>query len=346
LLRLDKLRSLVTRFPRQYRREPKPSAPHPLRVRARYNARRTLDRIDNEAVRRGRGLLKRLRSDPPDVAFLGDSALSFVGPQDSDRRRLDAMVADLLGPHTSLKGVDGASYHPDLFDAYLGLLEATPHRPIILLPLCVRVRTPQLMEHPIYGHKKAVQFLRQVDPSRGAWRVRRAWPRPTLSDFEEFRRVSHSTLLGDWTVGDYLERMEASQSSGDQISRIKTLYAYLHGGLLEADSPAMESVTRLGRTIRELGCPTVVYQTPVPVETGVTYLGQALADRTSANFAVLNAAYRLGAGEDVEIIESGTAFAESEFIDPTDATEHLNDVGRLRLAEMMVASINRHRTSG
>ncbi|HWD53443.1 MAG TPA: hypothetical protein VG412_13665 [Acidimicrobiales bacterium] len=322
------------------------TGPHPLRVRARYTGRRALDRIDNETVRRARGLLRRLRSDAPDVIYLGDSALSIVGSNDSDRRRLDAMVADLLGDGVSVKGVDGASYHAELFDALLRLVEATPHRPLLLVPLCVRVRTPQLTEHPIYAHKQAVEFLRRVDLSGGAWRVHAAWPRPSGSDFDAYYRVPHPTLLGNWTVGDYLASMSESQRAGDEDARIKTLYAFFHGGLLEPGSPELESVTRMGSTIRALGCQAVVYQTPVPVETGVASLGQALADRTAANFAMLNAAYRLGAGEDAEIVESGTCFSASEFIDPTDATEHLNDIGRLRLAEMVVASIKRRRASG
>jgi hypothetical protein len=269
--------------------------------------------------------------------------LSFVGSQDVDRRRLDTMVRDGLGPDVSMYVVDGASFNPDLYDAYLRLLEATSHRPLIVVPLWVRGRTAALIEHPVHGHKKALQKIREVDPSKGSWRVHGAWPRPTQSDFDAFYKVPYSTLLGDWTVSDYVRPIAEFKRGGDEASRIRMSFAYHHGGLLEVDDPGMEAVTRMGRTISELGCPAVVYQTPVPVESGVALFGPELADRTAASFAALNAAYRLGAGEDAEIVESGCCFTESDLIDPADTTEHFNEHGRLRLAEMIVDAIKRRR---
>jgi hypothetical protein len=311
----------------------------PLVHRLRYRVRRTLDRVDNEPVRRARGLLRVLRNHPPDVIYFGESTVSFIGPTDVDRRRLYTMVDDGLGPHVSMHVVHGASFSTDIFDAYLGLLKSTQHRPLIVVPLCVRFRFTPWIEHPVHGHKKALQRIREVDPTKGAWRVHGAWPRPNQVDFDEFHRVPFSSLLGDLTVGDYVTPIAEFQRSGDDVGRVRMLYAYHHGGLLELDSPVMEAVTQMGRTIRELGCPAVVYQTPVPLETGTTLLGQELADRTAASFAAINAAYRLGAGEGVEIIESGTCFTDSEFIDPADATEHLNEFGRRHLAEMILSAI-------
>ena len=54
---------------------------------------------------------------------------------------------------------------------------------------------------------------------------------------------------------------------------------------------------------------------------------------------VLNSAYRFGAGENAEIIESGTIFSSGQFIDPRDATEHLNEVGRRTLADLIINAV-------
>ena len=309
-----------------------------LGIRVRYEARRALNRIDNEQVRRARHLLTALRKAPPDVILFGDSVLSFVGDHDTDRRRLSAMVSDGFGSDVSVRVVDGPSFNSDIYDAYLKLLVAAPRRPLVLIPLCVRVHSICLRDHPVHGHKRAIHALRELDPSKSAWRVRGSWPKPTQSDFEAFHREHYPTLLGDLTVGDYLSSIAQAKRSGDEPERLKMLYAYLHGGLLTPNNPALESVTRMARTIRELGCPVVVYQTPAPVETGTRLLGPDLAERTIASLAALNAAYRLGAGTNVNIVESGAAFSESEFIDPSDATEHLNEQGRHRLAEMILTA--------
>ncbi|HEY3841910.1 MAG TPA: hypothetical protein VGL48_01555 [Acidimicrobiales bacterium] len=320
---------------------------HPLVLRARHTARRSLDRIDNEPVRRARGLLKALKgSNPPDLLYLGDSMLSFVSPTDVDRRRLDTMVADGLGAEKSMHVVDGASFHVDIFEAYLRLLYGTSHRPLVIVPLWIRGRTAPFIEHPVHGHKKAIEKIRQVDPSRGAWRVRGMWPRPTPEKFEAFYEVPFPTVLGDLKVGDYVRPIAEFKRSGNEAERLKTLYAYHHGGLLLPDSPVMEGVTRMAATIRDLGCRVVVYQTPVPVETASALLGPELVTRTAASFAALDAAYRAGSGDDTEIVQSGMSFPESEFIDPTDASEHLNQHGRIRLAEMITDAVKRRQSSG
>lgn len=311
----------------------------PSARRARYLARKSLDRIDNEAVRRGRALMRALRKHPPDVLYLGDSTVSFVAPEDTDRRRLDTMIKDALGEEVSVHVVDGRGFNPDIYDAYLRLLEGVSVRPLVVVPLCIRVRTP-LTEHPVYGHKRALQKIRSADPSRGAWRLHGAWPKPTEAEFEAYYRLPYSTLLGEGFVGDYVKRInELERTAEDDDERVRMLYAYHHGGLLESASPKMEAVTRMGRTLRELGCAAVAYQTPVPVGTGAALLGPELAVRTAASFAALNEAYRLGAGEDAEIVESGTCFSADEFIDPRDATEHLNEAGRRRLTELIVSAV-------
>jgi hypothetical protein len=54
----------------------------------------------------------------------------------------------------------------------------------------------------------------------------------------------------------------------------------------------------------------------------------------------------MGAGPETEIIESGQWFAESEFIDRADGSEHLNQHGRRRLADAIVKAVNQRRSSG
>jgi hypothetical protein len=311
----------------------------PAIVNLRVGTRRWLDRVDSEQVRRARGLMRSLRQGKPDVLYLGDSIMSFIAPYDTDRRRLGVMVADGLGPDVSLRVVHGPSFNPDLFDAYLGLLWGTPHRPLLVIPLWTRGRFPPWTEHPVHGHKRATAAIRLIDPSSHFLRIHHAFPRPTQADFDRFAQVRYDTLEGSGTVGDYVTPIREFQRSGDEESARRNLYAYHHGGLLVAGTPEVEAVTRLARTIKDLGCAAVVYQTPIPVQMGAKLLGPELAERTAESYRVLNEAYRLGAGGDADIIESGTSFATDEFIDPNDATEHLNQRGRAHLASLLTSAI-------
>ena len=140
-----------------------------------------------------------------------------------------------------------------------------------------------------------------------------------------------ATLAGDLTVGDYARPLKAGGLV--EAERLRLLYAYHHGAAL--DAAALDAVTRLGAVLARLGCAVVAYQTPICVETGVRALGPELASLVTANFAAMDAAFQWGV--DTPVLQTGTAFGELEFIDPDDGSEHLNSVGRQRLAHLLVA---------
>lgn len=304
-----------------------------------YYTRRNISRVDNAEVRLGRQLLRVMRTAPPDLLYLGDSALSFVSAADSDTRRLYAMVADQVSP-ASMHVAHGGSFHPALYDAYLRLLTGTPNRPLVIVPLCIRVRTLPWIEHPIFGHKQATSFLSAADPLGAAWRVRSGFPRPTAEQFARFHKLPHHTWAGDLTVGDYITRLKNPKAAGlDADAAMTLLYAYHHGGTVQGGQH-LDAVVQLGKRLRELGCRTVVYQTPVPVQKGRELHGPAFGELAARNFAQLDDAYRTGYGEGAEILQTGMDFATSEFIDPRDGSEHLNQTGRLHLATAISNAIS------
>ncbi|MCA1648557.1 MAG: hypothetical protein LC797_24880 [Chloroflexi bacterium] len=302
--------------------------------RGRYTARRTLNRIDNEELRKARKLVRRLRSDPPDVLYVGDSTAAWIAPTDTDRRRLCVMVTDLLTSPTNLHAVYGGSYHADLIESFVSLVGQSRVRPTLVVPLWIRGRYVPWIEHPIFGHRRAMDEIRSIGPGDPVWRIRAGFPRPTSSEFARFYQLPFTTLAGELTIRDYVQPLKNPDHFRDTpADRVKLLYAYHQGAELHDGSPELAAVTRLGATIRDLGCEVVVYQTPVPVVTGVKYHGQPFATLAQRNFAVLDAAFRKGIGRDVDIIQSGLMFEEHEFIDPDGADEHLNQTGRVRLAQ-------------
>lgn len=328
------------------RAESRPTAADAVRTmarphvqRARYRARRALDRIDNEPVRLARHLLEALHDTPIDVLYLGDSTSSFVAPYDTDRRRLPQMVADALGASVRVHVVKGASFNANMYEAYLRLLRATDQRPLVIASLAVRSHTPTLTRHPVHGHHRALATIRSIDASRGAWRVHGAWPPPTQADFDVFHQVPHATLLGQGTMGTYRERLAALEDAGNHEAYLCVLYDYLHGGCVPAGPEGLEAVTRLGSTLRSFGCCAVVYQLPVPVERGAELLGAGFRTRAEANLSALEEAYRHGAGHDALVVGHGTRFPTGEFLDPADGTEHLNAAGRAHLAGLIVDAV-------
>lgn len=298
--------------------------------------RRQIGRVDNPEVRKARMLLRQARKDNIDILELGDSMVSFVAAYDTDKRPLHRMLKDAFDPGAQFVAVHGGSYNPPIYDQYLRLLEGTQSRPIIILPLTVRVRTLPWIEHPLYGHKRAVDFLTSVDAQGPLRKVRLGLTAPTADEFKRFRALKFPTWMGDLSIGDYILRAKDASLSKDDVAKI--LYAYHHGGEIVTGG-SLDMVRALGERLRRLDVPVIVYQTPVPVEKGVELYGQSFYDLAERSFATLEDAFRAGYG-DIETLKTGLNVPTEDFIDWRDGSEHVNDRGRSVIARAVIDAVN------
>lgn len=316
---------------------------------ARYKLRKRIERMDNPEVRNARKLLTAIRSEaPPDVVYVGDSTASFTAPGDVDKRSLAQMVDQALaaGSATSFS-INGGSYHAELIANYLRLLETVVARPVLIVPLWIRGRYLPWIEHPVWGHQQAMALLQTITSSTPTRRVRGGFAAPASEAFSRYYALRYPTLLGDQSIGEYVRPLkDLARWHDDEDGRVRMLHGYHHGARLVPGSRELDAVRQLGSVIAKLGCPVVPYQTPVPVESGVGYFGTEFADLARENFLTLEAAFRDGLGRDVEIIQSGMIFPTAEFIDVAGADEHLNEVGRLRLTDLIVARVRAELASG
>jgi hypothetical protein len=205
-----------------------------------------------------------------------------------------------------------------------------------LISLAIRLNYRPWLEHPVYGHRRAVSKIQRLDPSTPWWRIRAGFPKPGPRDFERFYEIPHKTIAGDLTVGDYVRPLKKGSLSREE--QLRLVLSYYHGAELVAGSEEVAGFAQLGRRLRALGCRTVAYQSPLPVETCVDVLGPGFASLAANNWRLIDEAYRAGLGGDATILQTGTVFAPGEFIDPIES-EHLNGPGRVRLTEMIAAGL-------
>ena len=300
---------------------------NPAVTRLVSSAGRLRDRLDHPQLRDARRILRT----SADVVLMGESVLNFVGPDDADTRTLARMVADGL-PGLRTLAVHGGGYHAELLTEYVRLLATGPSRPkVVVVPLWVRGRLRPWIEHPRFGHVEALRRLRALEPSTPPWRVRGSLRRETSADFERYYRLPHASLLGERSIGDYARPLK--RPGMDPAERLRLLYAFHHGSPVLPEG--LVAVTALGEALRDLGCASFAYETPVSVQTGQRVLGPDFRSTVEENFAAMRKAF----GGDV--IETGTAFGEDAFIDPTDGSEHLNDRGRTQLTAVLLEQIRK-----
>lgn len=301
-------------------------------------ARTVRRRLDNPEVRAGRRLVERLQAGPLDVLYLGDSAAVFTAPDDADQRTLTQMLLDDLGTDVQVHAVAGGGYGPQLQEAYVRLVVPSGQRPLVLFPECIRLAYRAWTRHPVYGYERATRALLAADPNGPTWRIRAALPPHTEAQMREHDTRRHVTLAGKTTVGEHRVPLKDPRGHGlSDDEQQALLYAYHHGGRLE-DGTGLPRTLALGATLRAHGFPVVAYQTPVPVERGTELLGDVLDDLVRLNFLDLDRAFAEGYGPH-DVLQTGRSFGTSDFIDPTDASEHLNEHGRLRLAAILSAAV-------
>ena len=310
----------------------------PAISRTAQRARRQLGRVDNAEIRQARRLARVTRKGDLDVVYLGDSTVSWVAPDDLDRRKVDAMLREALSaraPGLRMHATHGGSYNPRLYSALLRMVHVADGRPCIVVPLCVRVRTIPWMEHPAFGHQIAADLLLDMPTDVPLRRIRKGIEPPTASDFEHFYTLPHPTWSGGETVGDHVLPLKSGELAEDEY--VKLLYAYHHGGRVH-EGKATDTVRQLGADLRALGVPVVVYQTPIPHAMGNEIHGRGFRELAQENLATMDAAFREGFGP-IDILQTGLDFDTEEFLDWRMADEHLNEHGRRRLAEMLADAV-------
>lgn len=297
-----------------------------------YKVRRQVSRFDNAEIRKGRTLARKARNDSLDVLLFGDSLTSFTAPYDSDRRPFHRMLKDAFDPSLSFHAVHGGSFNPLLLNQYVRLLEAGRARPLVVLPLTVRVRTLPWMEHPAYGHRQASDFLASLDPSAPLRRIRKGLPVPPPEEWDRFYELPFPTWAGDLTIGEYVRPLRGRLLSED-LDDARLLYAYHHGGQILPGEP-LDAMQELGERLRRLDVPVVAYQTPVPVEKGVELHGPGFRELAERNHALLEEAFLAGYGE-APVVRSGVSIPTRDFIDWRDGSEHVNQQGRLFIVDQV-----------
>jgi hypothetical protein len=208
----------------------------------------------------------------------------------------------------------------------------------VIIPLCVRLGTLPWNRHPYFARRESIEYMSSADLNAPLFSIRTHFPSPTRQAYADHMARSHPTWAGELTVGEYVRPLKSVEASGlDNAAAERLRYAYHHGGVIEQSY--LDSITVMAQSLRELGCPSVVYRTPVPVERGRDLYGQEFWDLTERNFVAMERAVSDGFGSEFKVLQTGTICPTADFLDPEDASEHMNQNGRRRVAAEIVDGV-------
>ena len=307
------------------------------RARSSERLRSFVDTYDDKEVRRARKLATALRSDnPPEVVAFGDSNWIYAAPYDDDLRPLGTMIADALAP-VRVQVVAGAGYYSTLISAYLRLIAQSPVRPVVVVPICARLATVAWSTHPNYTYREAIARIESFEPSTPLGKMRMKAVPPTDEQFRDYGNQVITTWAGTGPISQFRDPLRDPAGHGlTEHERLKLLYAFHHGESIGPDAPTLAEVERMGRVLRDLGVEAVPFQTSLPVDEGVALWGEQFRQNAQNTFDLMGDAFRRGYGSPIDILPIGLVVERSEFIDPDDGSEHMNQRGRTRIAGHLV----------
>lgn len=280
-----------------------------------------------------------LRRNASDIIYFGDSSLLHISPLDTDRRRIGEMLADDI--QLPIAQFYGPGYPPAVFAEAARLFARFSGARAIVVSMAIRPGTQlHVSEHPVYGYTHARRVLTSAEEAGPLLLSQALRAAPKAEDYRRFEALQRTSRWGgERTIGDYRRALKGFRAKTADHAQRALIFDYFHGEY-SAGSPGIDDWRRLGANLSKFGVPVVAYRTYMPLQMGTRVIGEDFAAHIEQNFRAVESAFLEG----LEGAGSMTPIqppADEHFIEPRDATEHLNQEGRLALVKQVAASLRR-----
>ncbi|MBF5093541.1 hypothetical protein F1643_02605 [Azospirillum sp. INR13] len=293
---------------------------------------------------------------PRPFLFLGDSTYERLGSADDDRRSLGRMILDRFdaedGGRAPVRIISYGAYNLRLFRHVLEAAEQAGWRPrTVTFVVSLRSFGPIWMGTPEWqwdGHARwLAAFAAGRDPMAvgdGDAGAETDLPSDLPARQAAFLASGLDTLgpipgVVSKTVADFQALLE-DKSEEARVRRLTEVFAVYHGFAIADGHPLLAELRRAADAAARLGAEVHGYIPPVNLEAGTRYLGEGLRRQVRANVAAVRTA--LGSGLDTggfRLHDCSEMFPAALFLRPEQPTEHLNDHGRRKLAELLVHAV-------
>lgn len=279
-----------------------------------------------------RNLLEAYRAEgpAPDVLLLGDSVMSSVSREDSNRRPLADMLCERLHP-LSVCAVHAPAFHCGIFLSLLSALSRCEQHPrLVVLPINLRSFSPQWALNPKWqcGDLSAAidRYLSFPTVEIGSRRykdgaIRRCRYLLTRVEFPNRPGVRVSDI-------NSIIRSRPVSYEGRK-ARLQTIFEFHYMFSLDEDHFRLTELRDLLDQATELRSELLAYVVPLNTQAGSELFGPGFADVIADHVGRI--AYVLGQRDGAP----GIAFADfsallssRQFFHAYEATEHLNESGR------------------
>ena len=279
----------------------------------------------------------------PEILYLGDSVVERISWSDKDKRALDAMVADRLKSRKRLMCISRSAYHVKIYFYMLQVLGGTRRRPrMVILPVNIRSFSPQWDKNPNWQFEEEIAALEEYlkNSSEIPRLVRK---KETIPFGEREMMMEFDFPFTDLKrFGEFQTIINSSPDTEEEKAFRKKqifIFHYLHP--LSDSHPKLAFLPRIIDLCRGLNIHLLIYVTPVNFQGGERRLGRAFVDLLSANVNVVRQKVESASPPPPHFLDLSLALSSESFFHADEASEHLNQHGRAKLAEIIAGEIAR-----
>ncbi len=282
-------------------------------------------------------------SPPPEILCLGDSVLERISRDDTDRALLGEMLKEELEDWGRTECFSRPGWH---WAVYRRLLEAVlrmKHRPrSVILSVNLRSFSPAWYLNPLWRYEREIEILKRyaADPSGPAVDV------PGLSEkdvsFEAFDAMpAHLPPSPFRTAGEFRRLIKTSpEDPAGRRHRLMNVFLFHYAHRIGEGHPLLEDLRWAAQRLPAEGISLSLYFTPINFEAGNRLLGGLFASRVAENKRRIAEALDAAAPA-IRLSDHSAAFGSGHFFTPDNATEHLRQEARRKLAVMVTSEMRR-----
>lgn len=276
-----------------------------------------------------------------DILYLGDSVVERVSWHDNDKRTLDRMVAETLDGKYSLLCIAQAAYHFRVYYHLLEVLRCMRNKPeLVILPVNMRCFSPQWDLNPSWQFEEEILALKAYPQTRKIPAIRGNADALTYSETE--RNLALNLPFTELKcLGQFLDIIKNIPTDPQgKFRRRKQIYILHYLNTLQRNHRRLEYLGKTLDLLSELNIRALLYITPINYEGGMRHVGARFMDIVRANAKVVqDYIYPWLRKDRVGFLNLQERLTSDHFFHADELTEHLNQTGRMMVAQALVKKI-------
>ena len=278
-----------------------------------------------------------------DILYLGDSVVERISWHDTDKRTLDQMVADSLSGGKSLICIAHAAYHFRIYYYLLNILRFTRNKPeLVILPINMRCFSPQWDLNPSWQFEEEIRYLKAYGETRRVPAIRNN--ADTLAFSQEELNLELKLPFTDLKrIEQFLDQIKNIPPDPEgKIHRRKQIYIFHYLNQLQPTHRKLEYLGKILDLLNDLKIHLLLYITPITYEGGTRHIGDGFTKIIRSNAAIVQEYVHPWLKTDrVSFMDLQELLASEYFFHIDELTEHLNQSGRMKLAQALVCEIEK-----